>query len=384
MKTRLLPLFLLLPLLAGAQTYTYSTLVNFPPATQQGPFWPASPLLIDAGGNLYGTSLYGGIYGSASGGYGTAFKVTPQGVLTVLHNFGNGADGQVPEGNLTWDAAGNVYGTTYVGGSSGVGTVYKLTPDGKETVLYNFGYQGLSNTQPGGGVTLDARGNLYGFFYRAFNFTYDGGDIFKLTPQGVFSTVYHWCPYGEACFNKTGTNGPSGNLITNSAGGFFGVTVGFQSVPGVVFELSPKNGLSTLYTFSLASGSAGPPMGTLAQDAKGNLFGIGNNGVYEVTAGGVESVLYLFPDHSAPYPTPLLDSHDNVYGTTQQGGTNGLGTVYMVSPSGTETVLYNATSDGPVQGDGLVMDKAGNLYGTCRQCGTNQTGLIYKLTKNAD
>src|SRR5450631_50010 len=125
MKTRLL-LFLLLPVLAVAQTYTYSTLVNFPPATQQGPFWPGSRLLMDADGNLYGTSLYGGIYGSASGGYGTAFKVTPQGVLTVLHNFGNATDGQVPEGNLTRDAAGNIYGTTRVGGASGVGTVYKL------------------------------------------------------------------------------------------------------------------------------------------------------------------------------------------------------------------------------------------------------------------
>jgi uncharacterized repeat protein (TIGR03803 family) len=110
MKMRLLPLFLLLPVLAVAQTYTYSTLVNFPPATQQGSFWPSSALLIDADGNLYGTSLYGGIYGSASGGYGTVFEVTPQGVLTVLHNFGNATDGQVPEGNLTRDAAGNFTG----------------------------------------------------------------------------------------------------------------------------------------------------------------------------------------------------------------------------------------------------------------------------------
>jgi uncharacterized repeat protein (TIGR03803 family) len=386
MKTRLLLFLLLLPAMAAAQTYTYSTLVNFPPASQLGPFWPGSPLLMDASGNLYSTSLYGGAYGTATGGYGTLFKVTPQGVLTVLHSFGNGTDGQIPNSNIAMDASGNIYGTTRNGGTSGVGTVYKVTPRGEETVLYNFGFHGLFYNQPAGGVTLDAAGNVYGYFYQNGRspYTSDGGDIFRVTPEGVFSTVYTWCLADEQCFNRTGTNGPSGGLTRNKAGDFFGTTVGVDNnFPGTVFEVS-KGEMRLLYTFNFDSGTAGPPLGISAPDAKGNLFGIGSNGVFEVAADGTESVLYLFPARTNPYPTPMLDSNDNVYGTTQSGGANGLGSVYMVSRSGVETTLFSAGSGGSVQGDGVVMDKAGNLYGTCMQCGTNLSGSIYKLTKNAE
>jgi uncharacterized repeat protein (TIGR03803 family) len=386
MKPKLLLFVLMLPVLTAAQTYTYSTLVSFPPASQLGPLWPGAPLLMDADGNLYSTTLYGGTYGTATGGYGTLFKVTPQGVMKVLHDFGNGTDGQVPIGNIAMDASGNIYGTTYVGGQDGVGTVYKVTPGGDEAVLYNFGFHGLFYNLPNGGVTLDAAGNLYGYFYQqGNNFISDGGDIFKVTPQGVFSTVYTWCLDGQQCFKRTGTNGPVGVLTRNKEGEFFGVTVGINNnFPGTVFKVPPKGGMSLLYTFNFDSGTAGPPLGISAPDAKGNLFGIGTNGVFEVAADGTESVLYLFPARSNPYQTPMLDSNDNVYGTTESGGANGLGSVYMVSPSGQESTLWSATSSSPVQGDSIVMDKAGNLYGACFQCGTNGTGSIYKLTKNVN
>jgi uncharacterized repeat protein (TIGR03803 family) len=173
-------------------------------------------------------------------------------------------------------------------------------------------------------------------------------------------------------------------LTRNKAGDFFGTTVGVDNnFPGTVFEVS-KGEMRLLYTFNFDSGTAGPPLGISAPDAKGNLFGIGTNGVFEVAADGTESVRYLFPARTNPYPTPMLDSNDNLYGTTQSGGANGLGSVYMVSRSGVETTLFSAGSGGSVQGDGVVMDKAGNLYGTCMQCGTNLSGSIYKLTKNAE
>src|SRR6266478_3446815 len=184
MKTRLLLFLLLLPALAAAQTYTFSTFLNFPKTG--GPFG-ANQLIIDAQGNLYGTSQYGGIYSSnGNGGDGTVYKVTPAGGLKVLYNFGSSpTDGVRPIGPLTRDAGGNFYGTTASGGANGAGTVFKLTPQGVETVLTSFPNNNLGYTLPGGGVTLDAQGNIYGYVTRWVGFNADGGDIFRLTPEGV-------------------------------------------------------------------------------------------------------------------------------------------------------------------------------------------------------
>jgi uncharacterized repeat protein (TIGR03803 family) len=375
MKTRLLLVFLLLPILGAAQTYTFSTFVTFPKTG--GPFG-ASQLIIDAQGNLYGASPYGGIHSSNdNGGDGTVYKVTPQGGLKVLYNFGGTpTDGIEPNGPLTRDAAGNFYGTTLRGGANSSGTVFKLTPQGVETLLASFpnNNQG-AYTIAGGGVTLDPEGNIYGYVTRWVQFNADGGDIFKLTPEGVYSIVYTWCV--TQCFEVP--NSPVGTLITNPAGGFFGATIGGSGIgrpAGNVFKLTSQGNVDVLYTFTAPYGANNSPV----LDSAGNLFGIGGGGVFEITPGGVESTVYTFPTRYGynGYGPPILDSVGNLYDTTEINAP--LDIVFKVSPAGVETVLYTGQSVDPT---GVVMDQAGNLYTTCFFCGINHTGSIGKLTKNS-
>jgi uncharacterized repeat protein (TIGR03803 family) len=379
MKARLLVVFMLLPIWAGAQTYTFSTLVNFPATA--GPFG-SGQLIIDAQGNLYGASQYGGIYSSNGNGDGTVYKVTPSGKLKVLYNFGvSPTDGIRPIGPLTRDAAGNFYGTTAAGGANGTGTVFKLTPQGVETVLTSFPNNNVgAYAIPGGGVTLDSHGNIYGYVTKWLGFNADGGDIFKLTPEGVYGIVYDWCP-GGVC---SSAEGPTGTLVRNPTGGFFGATTGNYTPSGNVFALSAQNTIDVLYTFSSPLGAKTSPV----LDGAGNLFGIagepfgaGGGIVFEITPDGIESTVYTFPSRYGynGYGPPILDAAGNLYDTTEIN--TPLDIVFKVSPAGEETVLYTGQSVDPT---GVVMDKAGNLYTTCFFCGINHTGSIGKLTKNAD
>jgi uncharacterized repeat protein (TIGR03803 family) len=143
---------------------------------------PAASLVLGTQGNLFGTTEYGGAFG-----YGTVFELSPFGVETVLHHFTGGADGGFPQASLVRDRQGNLYGTTYLGGSTtgvcvsvGCGVVFKITPSGEEDVLYNFAGYPNDGSNPVAGLVLDALGNLYGT-------TVTGGEsasgvVFKITP----------------------------------------------------------------------------------------------------------------------------------------------------------------------------------------------------------
>jgi uncharacterized repeat protein (TIGR03803 family) len=381
MKTRLLLPLLLLPIIAAAQTYTYSTLVSFP--AQQGPLNPTTQLIIDGAGNLYGTSQAGGIYAPPFGD-GTVFKVSPTGVLTVLHSF-NGTDGLSPESILTRDKAGNLYGTTLDGGAYNKGTVYKVAPDGTETVLYNFPGNGPNGNYPTTGLILDSVGDLLGYTsYTDNNFVTNGGSIFKITPQGIFSRLHDFCNLVSVCTNG---GGPIDHLIRDNAGNYYGVNCCFGSgVGGTVFKLSPKNKLTVLVAFTPTGGGPYDPISALVQDAAGNLFGLavgGGNGVYKITPSGAASMLYSFPAGTGLNSFLAIDASGNLYGTTSFGGTNGFGSVYQVSSAGVETDLVSASSTTPL-GNSVAVDSAGNLYGTTFSGGVNATGSIFKLTKIAD
>jgi|ERR1700683_126801 uncharacterized repeat protein (TIGR03803 family) len=382
MVAKLLLAFLVLPVLCSGQAYTFSTPVNFSSA-KKGPYYP-SDLIIDSAGNLYSTSAYGGHYN-----YGTVFKVTPDGVVHVLHSFaGPPADGSYPYGALTRDKSGNLYGITYFGGTeidcngyAGCGTVFKVTPEGQETVLYNF-----TDTSDGGltqgTLTLDSKGDMYGVAEGD-----DPGLVFKLTPADVFSTVYDFGQY----------IGTGATLIMDKAGNLYGTTYqGGEYATGTVFELTPEGEETTLYTFT--GGTDGKyPNSKLTQDAAGNLYGSALGGgtadggvVFKISSTRVYSVLYSFcqlpncADGQLPNGWLTLDSAGNLYGITENSGPY-VGVVFKVTPSGVESVLYVGTytfGQASDQGTALVMDKSGNLYGSYFAGGTSNQGMIFKLTKN--
>jgi len=375
MKTTMLVALLCLAGTCFAQTYTYSTFVAFSNQSK-GPVFPGN-LIIDSQGNLYGTSELGGAHGM-----GTVFKVSPKGVVTTLHSFaGLPSDGFWPFGPPVRDSAGNLYGITEYGGmgceSDGCGTIFKVTPTGKETLLYEFS-NGTDGAFPVAGLARDTAGNLFGV-------SYDNASdsiIFKLTPQRVFSSLQTFAVdlHGDYL------------LIRNSAGDLFGNLYPWSMAPnGSVFELTPQGQETTLYTFSGAA-DGGNPTGKLTQDATGNLYGSAVSGgsanagvAFKISTTGVYSVLYSFcqqpscSDGSDPLGWITLDSTGNLYGVTGSGGTTNNGVFYKITPSGIETVLYNfASGQNPTnQETGLVMDKAGNFYGAIYG-----SSSIYKLTKN--
>ena len=198
---------------------------------------PQAGLIIDDAGNLYGTTYRGGIHNCRDG----VRIVTQQGgswTETVLHSFGHGSDGITPDANLTIDAAGNLYGTTYNGGIHGRGIAFELTPrEGggwTETVLHSFG-NGSDGANPYAGLIIDANGNLYGTTLAGGIHT--AGTAFELSPRqggGWTETILH--SFG----NGTDGNSPYAGLIFDAAGNLYGTTLegGIHSY-GVVFEITP-------------------------------------------------------------------------------------------------------------------------------------------------
>jgi uncharacterized repeat protein (TIGR03803 family) len=290
-------------------TWTETVLYSFGSATADG-LVPASGVIIDKAGNLYGTTTWGGAYGHLEE-YpgGTAFELSPGagGLWTeiILHSFGSGNDGYFPQAGLTLDAAGNLYGTTLVGGGGGscgegCGTVFELSPAGggawTETILHQFVDSGEAPYTPHAGLIFDALGNLYG---TAENGGYGYGAVYELSPAGGASwklKILHGFGHG--------TDGmePEGTLLLDAAGNLYGTTLcggaygGCESFTGTVFELSPSVG------------------GAWSEKV---LHSFGHGG-----------------DGSFPYADLIFDAAGNLYGTTSAGGAYGGygGTVFRIKP----------------------------------------------------
>ena len=390
MKFKMLLTILFLPLLASAQTYTFSTLVSFPLQAKKGPNDPGpfAPLVIDAAGNLYGTTQYGGTKGPSYGG-GTIFKVTSKGSLTVLHSF-DGADGQDPWANVVRDSAGNLYGTTMLGGKHGLGTVFKLTPSGKETVLHSFA-NGTDGSGPFDPVTLGSSGNLYGYTFRLTDGDDDLGNIYEITKEGSFSIVFNFNSFAGG----DGDN-PNGNLIVGKDGNFYGTTRHGGSTTGqadgTVFRFTPQHVFTLLYAFPFTfPDTFENPGSPLVQDAEGNLFGLialglDNVGLFEIRPSGDESTVTSCPTFSDCVGGNRLvhDRAGNMFGIASTEGGSTPAFIYEVTPTGTATTLFTFPQSVQANTAGLTIDAAGNLYGTTFQGGTNGTGSVFVLTKTGD
>jgi uncharacterized repeat protein (TIGR03803 family) len=359
---------------------------------------PLAGLLMDAAGNLYGTTKYGGSHEGCPGKWqcGAVFKLDTNGVETVLYNF-TGPDGSNPTSNLIMDAKGNLYGTTEFGGdtsncvgtgSAGCGVVFKLSGT-KETVLYRF-TGGADGALPWPGVIMGAAGALYGTTNSGG--ATGGGVAFKLV--GKRETVLHSFCSENNC--KDGTYLTSG-LIMDAKGDLYGIAADGGDVNcdypygcGVVFKLTGKKE-TVLYSFN-GSPDGANPVAALFMDAGGDLYGTTYNGgdtnggtVFEVEASGKERVLHRFHPYTrrrygfSPSTAVVQDASGNLYGTTEGAG----GIVYEITVDGKEKVLHTFCtgdcSDGASPSD-LIMDANGNLYGTAYGGDINHNGTVFMIT----
>jgi uncharacterized repeat protein (TIGR03803 family) len=336
-------------------------------------------LAMDGAGNLYGsTQLAGPAY------LGAVFKLDTTGKETALNALSGGASGNSPQSGLILDNAGNLYGTTFYGGRGNAGLVYKMAA-GHETVLYSF--SSGTGLYPSGNIVQDAAGNIYGTAISANGCC--GPVLYKLDTTAQLSVL---AAFGD-------NDGLNPGVIMDAAGNLYVTTSGGSAGGGAVHKVSPSGQTTTLYTFT--GGTDGDsPTGNLTLDATGNLFGTTAFGgtancgtVFKLSPSGEETILYNFTDTAgvdggAPYAGVTLDASGNIYGTTGWGGAGGYGTVYKLDTAGHETILYSFTQSwptGPPPYSSLVLDAAGNLYGTSYGWGTNcqqgvSCGTVYEVS----
>jgi len=350
--------------------------------------FPGGNLIMDAAGNLYGTTQDGGWNGE-----GAAFRVSPDGKERVLHSFGaSTSDGYFPSPGLVLDKKGNFYGTTKLGGTNGAtfggyGTVFKLDSAGTETILYNFGASTADGVYPQAGLVADTKGNLYGTTIVGGENGY--GVVFKLTPTGAETILYNFPNYGDDRFQ------PDQTLTLDKKGNLYGATnYGGLYDKGLAFEVSAAGVYTTLYNFGAFDTDAALPACTLTLDSEGNLYGTtalggsdGGGTVFKLShspsGSWTETILYNFSATIASDPAGgvSLDSEGNLYGTTDGGGSDALGTVFELSATGTMTTLLNFDrTNGANPVGGLLLDSAGNVYGTTIGGGAVNGGAVYEIT----
>ncbi len=347
---------------APAQGFSYSSLYSFGSTTGDA-VSPNENFAIDAQGNLYSTTSGGGAFGN-----GAVYEIAVTGQEKVLYNFtGIAGDGAIPEGPVLVDAQGNLYGTTAGGGNFGYGTIFKLDTEGNETILYTFAGTG-DGAYPFGGIVMDAQHNLYGGARSGGKG--GSGVIYKLDASGVETVlaiigfyIRDYAPspgvFMESAGNLYLTNGyalfeltAGGNLIglygaetlnsgiaSDGQGNFYGtVTIGGYSRKhrpigsGYVFKVNSQGNSTTLYEFCPATQGS------------------------------------FCPDGAFPYGGLVIDSAGNLYGTTSQGGKGGNGVVFMVDPAGNESVLHTFAQGRHGSGyrplANLAINGQGSLYGT--------------------
>jgi len=324
---------------------------------------------------------------------------------TVLHRFGTGSDGAAAYGRVISDAAGNLYGTTAFGGTSGMGIVFELTPGSSgwtETVLYNFA-GGSDGSQAWGGLIFDSAGNLYGTTF--LGGTSNAGTVYELMPPARQGGIWTETVLYSFAGGSDG-EGPQSDLNFDQAGNLYGTTTGGGSPGnGVVFQLTPGQGgtwtETVLHSFMASEGTS--PRAAVIFDEKGSIYGtLANDGtsgagaVFRLdppaTKGGTwtEETLYMFTglaDGLGPLCRLIL-FRGKLYGTTVIGGEAGVGTVFELSPPAshqgawTETVLHTFAcgSDGCYPWAGLTMDRNGTFYGTTQFGGFPANGgTVFEL-----
>jgi uncharacterized repeat protein (TIGR03803 family) len=357
-----------------------------------------SASLIGLGGTLYGTTISGGAACVGYGGCGTAFSVSPSGTEKVLHSFGAGYDGIDPEAGLT-DLGGTLYGTTSDGGYSSdtcgyssCGTVFSITPSGTEQVLHRFGKR--DGIQPEASL-IEVKGTLYGTTRRGGGNYQRGcdadcGTVFSITPSGAERVLHS---FGADASDGTS---PIASLIKVKDKLYGTTTGGGLYHAGTVFSITLNGREKVLHSFGYGDDGATPAAALI--EVNGTLYGTTGTGgkpgcdnydtcgtVFSITPSGTEKVLHRFltGDDGRGPEAPLIEVKGKLYGTTFYGGADACfcGTVFSITLNGKERALYtfSAKPDGANPEAGLI-DVDGTLYGTTYEGGTYGYGTVFALT----
>jgi uncharacterized repeat protein (TIGR03803 family) len=371
--------FLSLVLSLSAQTFT--TVHSFDGTDGKQVF---AGLVQAANGYFYGAAGAGGTEDA-----GTIFKITPSGKLTTLYSFCSQSgcpDGVAPDATLVPASNGDLYGTTFGGANRG-GTVFKISPGGKLTTLYTFcSKSGCSDGNGSDAPLVPAtNGDLYGttLFGGASNACSGGcGVAFKITLTGTLTTLHS--------FDSTDGDAPRA-LVRATDGNFYGTaTQGGTNGGGTVFKITPSGKLTTLYNFCSQSGctDGANPIAGLVQATDGNFYGTATQGgangygtVFKITPSGKLTTLDSFGPYGFPEATLVLATDGNFYGTTSSGGAAGDGTIFKITPSGKLTTLHTFDgADGEFTAAALVQDTNGKFYGTAPGGGANGDGTVFSLS----
>jgi uncharacterized repeat protein (TIGR03803 family) len=370
----------------GSRAQVFTTLYSFTGGTDGAN--PYKALIQATDGNFYGTTPSGGNV-CISGYYcGTVFKITPGGTLTNVYEF-SGTDGRDPAAGLVQGSDGSFYGTTWGGGAAEDGTIFKITPNGSLTTLYDFA--GTHTSNPAGTLVQATDGNFYGT-------TFDGGKffdgtVFKVTRSGTLTTLQS--------FDLTHGGNPSVALVQAPDGNFYGTS--FQGGTGscegyhcgIVVDVTPEGSITTLHSFDATEG--GNPRAALVQATDGNFYGTtagwGNSTyfgtVFKITPSGTLTTLYSFGggiDGAYPYAALVQATDGNFYGTTSSGGTYGFGTIFRITPGGTLSTIQSFTDANATPYAGLLQATDGNFYGltyyggVSRETCSGGCGTVFKLS----
>lgn len=342
---------------ASAQTYAVLTTLDGSNGEQPG----YGALVQGAKGDFYGTTLSGGSNTTSCSngqgfGCGTIFQITTTGNLTTLYQFCSQpgcTDGVTSYPGLLKAANGNFYGSTVAGGASFAGDVFEITPEGTFSTIYSFCSEAncADGEEPYGGLVQAGNGNFYGT--TTAGGTHGGGTIFELTPAGKLTTLYNFCSLAQCADGYF----VWGNLMQSSNGKLYGSTwQGGANGAGTVFQITLAGKFTTLHSFTYKDGAS--PFGTLLQTSTASLLGTTaaggkrNDGtVFEITTAGKLTTLYNFcakaycADGASPYAGLIEDGAGNFYGTTQAGGASSRGTVFQITSTGKLSTLYSFCSD---------------------------------------
>jgi len=349
----------------------FKTLVEFNKTTG---YPPNAPLVQGFDGNLYGTTYAGGSHDDGGSSFGgTVFNVSTAGTLTTIYNFcaeADCADGQLNHVGLILGNDGNYYGVTTQGGNTsggcvgtGCGTVFKITPQGVLTTLYSFCSEAncADGLYPESALVQGVDGDFYGAttFGGANPCASSGGGgcgtLFKITTSGVQTTIHSFCSQS----NCSDGDFP-GQLILGADGNFYGTTsYGGSNNAGTFFKITPQGTLTTVYSFAEGSNATG-----VIQAADGNFYGTTMTYFFKITPQGT---LTMIAQGGSPHGQLLQATDGNFYGTTDN-------ILFKLTPSGLLTTLRKFKTGSPT--GGVVQATNGILYGTTAQPGKD--GMIYE------